>query len=553
MMTSPIRRWDGETRLITALAASLAVLSFAYYLQHDCTLLYGDAVAHINIARRVFDSKTPGLLQLGTVWLPLPHLLMIPFLISKAAWQSGAGGSVPSLIAFAFVVVGIFRLVRGALSFPAEPDSESRMAAWLAAAVVGANPNLIYLQTTAMTEPLYLALFLWAIVHLEEFAQSLAAKTEETVSALGSLRKCAFCLAGAELTRYDGWFAAVAVSIAAIVIAIVAGGGVNRGELRRALRNFLLIVAAAPAIWLAYNWIIYRNPLEFADGPYSARAIEKRSATPGFPSHPGANHVLAAGQYFVKSAEDNLAEGKLQRVWIGIAALGTLLCLLVNRRLAALLLLWVPLPFYALSIAYGGVPIFVPTWWPFSYYNARYGIELLPAIAVFFSFSFYFLTTLTRNLASKVMVGAVAVVFVAASYLSVWRAQPVSFREAWVNSRSRIALEKTLAANLRKLPPDATLLMYLGDHVGALQDAGIPLSRVIQEGNHRTWKQPTDPEGLWERALASPAAEVDYAIGVDDDPVSRGARQHSLPALVIVETPGQPPATIYSTHRPGRF
>lgn len=550
MMTSPIRRWDGETRLITALAASVAVLSFAYYLQHDCTLLYGDAVAHINIARRVFDSKTPGLLQLGTVWLPLPHLLMIPFLISKAAWQSGAGGSVPSLIAYVLVVVGVFRLVRGALSFPDEPDSESRMAAWLAAAVVGANPNLIYLQTIAMTEPLYLGLFIWAVVHLEEFAQALAAKTEETASALRSLRKCAFCLAGAELTRYDGWFAAVVVSIAAIVIAVVAGGGVDRGELRRALRNFLLITAAAPAIWLAYNWIIYRNPLEFANGPYSARAIEKRSATPGFPSHPGANHVLAAGQYFVKSAEDNLAEGKLQRVWIGVAALGTLLCLLVDRRLAALLLLWVPLPFYALSIAYGGVPIFVPTWWPFSYYNVRYGIELLPAIAVFFAFSFYFLATLPRNFASKVVVGAVVVMFVAASYLSVWRAQPVSFREAWVNSRSRIALEKTLAANLRKLPPDATLLMYLGDHVGALQDAGIPLSRVIQEGNHRTWKQPSDPQGLWERALASPAAEADYAIGVDDDPVSRSARQHSLPALVIVETPGQPPATIYSTHSP---
>ncbi len=42
-----------------------------------------------------------------------------------------------------------------------------------------------------------------------------------------------------------------------------------------------------------------------------------------------------------------------------------------------------PLPFYAFAIAYGSVPIFVPEWWPFSYYNVRYGLELLPAIAVF--------------------------------------------------------------------------------------------------------------------------------------------------------------------------
>ena len=87
------------------------VLSF--YYQRGDILLYGDAVAHINIARRVFDSRTPGLLQLGTVWLPLPHLLMIPFLLSRWLWQTGIGGSIPSMVAYVFGVAGIFRLVRG--------------------------------------------------------------------------------------------------------------------------------------------------------------------------------------------------------------------------------------------------------------------------------------------------------------------------------------------------------------------------------------------------------------------------------------------------------
>jgi hypothetical protein len=528
----------------------VAIASFVFYLRHDLILLYGDAVAHINIARRVFDSKTPGLLQLGTVWLPLSHLLMVPFLINGAAWQSGAGGSLTSLIAYVFAVAGIFRLIKGALSFPADLDRESRLAAWFAAVVFGANPNLIYLQSTAMTEALYLALFIWAIVYLEEFRQALAARNEESGSVWGSLRKCSFCLAAAALTRYDGWFAAVFVALAAIVIARVDLEAVDRVERRRAFRDFLLVVSAVPAIWLAYNWIIYRNPLEFANGPYSARAIEKRSAAPGLPLHPGSYNVLAAGQYFLKSAETNLSEGILEKVWIGVALLGSILCLLVERRLATLLLLWLPLPFYALSIAYGGVPIFVPTWWPFSYYNVRYGVQLLPAVATFFAVSVYFLTTLARSPAGKALVAALAATVVIASYVSVWRAQPVSFREAWVNSRSRIRLERVLAANLRKLPPEATLLMYLGDRAGALQRAAIPLSRVIQEGNHRTWKQPSDPEGLWERALANPADLADYAIGIGDDPVARSARQHALPALVIMETTGQPSATIYSTHKP---
>ena len=69
--------WDHEVRLLTWLAACVSIFTFLFYYRRGEVLLYGDAVAHINIARRVFDSKTPGLLQLGTVWLPLLHLLML--------------------------------------------------------------------------------------------------------------------------------------------------------------------------------------------------------------------------------------------------------------------------------------------------------------------------------------------------------------------------------------------------------------------------------------------------------------------------------------------
>src|ERR1700690_1187951 len=101
---------------VAGIAALVSLSSFFYYSQHSDILLYGDAVAHINIARRVVDSQTPGLLQLGTVWLPLPHLLMIPFIYVNAMWQSGAGASIPSMVAYVFGVMGVFRLVRGMLA-----------------------------------------------------------------------------------------------------------------------------------------------------------------------------------------------------------------------------------------------------------------------------------------------------------------------------------------------------------------------------------------------------------------------------------------------------
>src|SRR5271169_7181879 len=162
---------DRSAARVAGIAVLVSLFSFLYYLQRSDLLLYGEAVAHINIARRVFDSQTPGLLQLGTVWLPLPHLLMIPFLLSSTAWQSGIGGSIPSMVAYVLGTAGVFRLVRSALSLDSQPDSSARIAAWLSAIVYAANPNLIYLQTTAMTESLYLALFVWAVVYFSELVQ----------------------------------------------------------------------------------------------------------------------------------------------------------------------------------------------------------------------------------------------------------------------------------------------------------------------------------------------------------------------------------------------
>jgi hypothetical protein len=587
MSVPPIRRWDRETAILAWLTAWVSIFSFLFYFRNGDVLLYGDAVAHINIARRVFDSRTPGLLQLGTVWLPLPHLLMIPLLFSGWMWKTGVGGSIPSMAAYVFGTLGVFRLLRGALR-PSQTDNAARIAAWGAAIIYAANPNLIYLQSTAMTEPLYLALFIWAVVYFNEFVRRTgdAEDLPYAASASSSVLKCGICLAAACLTRYDGWW--LAGVMIAVCLLMTRRFMTLRGKQRQrcpaprsSLRNFLLLAAAAPMLWLAYNAIVYRNPLEFANGPYSAKAIELR--TPGA-SHPGSHDLPVAFSYFLKSAELNLATGNWQRLWIVLVLAGTLVVLfaglvaLPSRRLSGgrparraegetasgqpaepalsiskgcrrywpLLLLWTPLPFYVLSVAYGGVPIFMPVWWPFSYYNVRYGLELLPAFAIFVPLACYFVATLMRRQSVRLASMTVALIFVVASYASIWR-DPVCLREASINSRTRIALEHELAGFIKALPPDSTMLMYLGNHVGALQEAGVPLRRVINEGNHRTWKQPVDLEGLWERALANPAQYADFVIAFEGDPVSTGIQKQQFFPIAVIRVSGQPEGTIYQT------
>jgi hypothetical protein len=172
-------------------------------------------------------------------------------------------------------------------------------------------------------------------------------------------------------------------------------------------------------------------------------------------------------------------------------------------------------------------------------------VELLPAFAAFAGLSSYLVTSVWSKPYSRTAVSIIVLVLVSISYFTVWRAKPLTYREASINSKGRIALERDLARVLQSVPDTATLLMYLGDHVGALQRAGIPLSHVINEGNHRPWKRPSDAQGLWERALADPAKYADFVVAFAGDPVANAMAGKGLRSLLVIHTTGQAEVTIY--------
>lgn len=526
------------------LASATSLLFFLYYVRRGEILLYGDAVAHLNIARRVFDSQTPGLLQLGTVWLPLPHILMIPFVWSDEMWQTGLGGSIPSMVAYVFAVVGIFRITRRLLQSVKTLRSSAALGAWTAAMVFAANPNLLYLQATAMTEALYLAFFIWAVVHFFDWYVGWVGQDDDLVSqhAGTSLWKCSACIAAAELTRYDAWLLAAAAGLA---VSFVALKRLPDQALRIAWIKFVLVISVAPLLWLAYNAAIYRDPLEFARGSYSARAIEQRTAAPNTPGHPGSGNLIVSASFFLKASQLNLAMGNWGRVWLLVVLTAIVLARRAGSLVWPLFLLCVPLVFYATSIAYGGVPLFVPTWWPNTWYNIRYGLQLLPLFSIAFGIGIaWFMRTSHRWYSC---IGLALAVFAVTCYLLVWRATPLCLTEAWVNSRTKLTLESAVARFVGTLPPNTRYLMYVGDHVGVFQQAGIPLRQVINEGNHRPWMKPSDPDGLWERALAHPHAFVDAVITYQGDAADLLANRDELQLLTEIHTLGQPAARIYRT------
>jgi hypothetical protein len=520
-MTAAARR---DYLLLTSIAAALSLGALIFYYHQGAILLYGDAVAHIHIARRVFDSRTPGLFQLGTVWLPLPHLLDIPFIVNDRMWQTGLGASIPSMIAYVAGAVGIFRLAR---------SMASAMAAWIGALIYALNPNLLYMQATAMTESLYLACFVWSAVYFAEFVREVR---DDPARAGKTLKKCGLAVSAAMLVRYDGWFLAAVIGISAVVI--LWRSRPYPPQLRRGLVRFLLLTGSTAALFLLYNQIAFGNALEFANGPYSARAIQERSKTATMPTYPGENSPRDATLQLLKISRLNLAEGRPEFLLL-CSAFGALLAsLYFARRYLSWVVLWTPLPFYVLCIAWGSVPVYHPEWWPFSYYNVRYGLQLLPAIAVFAALGCQFLTNFFRP---RYVVAAAAVV-IAASYYSVWKTTPICLREAQVNGRERMALERQLAELLKALPPSASFMMNCGAHPGATQMAAIRLRRVLCESSSRYWKI----------ALKQPARSADYIIAFPGDDVARAVHDfpEGLEAVATVGTPSQPRALIYhSTHR----
>jgi 4-amino-4-deoxy-L-arabinose transferase-like glycosyltransferase len=524
--------------LLTLVVGGISIAALLWYYAHQQILWYGDAVAHINIARRVLDNRSwlSSFFQLGTVWLPLPHILMLPFVWSKVLWTTGIAGSIPSMVAYVVGSLGIFRLVNTRMA---------RGPAYVAAAIYALNPNLLYMQTTAMNEPLYLAFFIWAVVYFDEWLHGLAPGAMPDRRPERALEGCGIALAGGAATRYDGWFFGAIMGL--LVLGVFARwwrrtpAAVRRRRMTKSLIEFLLLNALVPVFWLAYNHRVSGRTMDWANGPYSAKAIAERTTARGAAPYPGKDHIVTAGLHFLKAAQLNVGPGRWGGLLLLLAVAGTTVALRRWREYWTWLLLWVPLVFYALSISYGSVPIFIPTWWPFSYYNVRYGLQLLPVFAVFPALLAGALAGRMPRRRQKAVAWCLVPMLFAGSYLAAFANTPITLKEAQVNARTRLILEEALARFLVTAPPNSTLLMYQGEHVGALQRAGIPLRNVISEISH--------PD--WEWALLDPAGHADFIVAFKGDPAWMAAQEHrgELTELFTITVPEQAKCAVYRTNR----
>ncbi|TIC79428.1 hypothetical protein [Nocardioides sp. GY 10127] len=348
--------WVFATGLLVGAVAS------AWGLRAGWLMDYGDAMAHLTIARRILDSRSPGISQLGTVWLPVPHLVLLPFVQSLWLFHTGLAGSIVNTLCLASTATAVFRIgAHLGLGLPA------RLAA---VAVVLTNVSLLYVATTALTEPLLLALMTGAVAGATGWVFS-----ERKLSGGELTVFCGVPLGLSVLTRYEAWPLALACGIYVAIVVLRRGDGWGR-----AVR--LTLGLATPSLlgiawWLAYNQAVYGSPLEFLTGEYSASAFADTYAARGQLTTAG--HLGLSLRVMWAALTDTVGLVPLVLAGAGLALLTWRRGL--DDRALALWVLGAPTVFLTFSLFAGQHVMFNDASIPTGAYNNRYVLSAVPWVA----------------------------------------------------------------------------------------------------------------------------------------------------------------------------
>ncbi len=234
----PLPPHERTAILIASAALAVGTAAALYYASAGLTLSHYDARAHLVVARRIIDSLTPGWQQVGAVWLPLPHLLnMLPVQVD-ALYRTGASAVAISVISTAVTVWALSSLILR--------TTGSMSGALAAAVLLVGNPNVLYLQSTPMTEPLLFATTAAAVALTAAWIDSGARRWPVSAGV---------ALAGACLTRYEAWpIAAATIAIAGAVV--MRRGGTVRDALGAAARLAAWPAAAVVLFLINSRWTV---------------------------------------------------------------------------------------------------------------------------------------------------------------------------------------------------------------------------------------------------------------------------------------------------------
>jgi hypothetical protein len=446
-----------QDKVVGFILCLISLALFVYYYQNGLGLAYSDAQSHLNIARRIIDNLTPGFAQIGSIWLPLPHLLMLPTIWNDFMWHSGLSGALVSMIAYVAAGVLIFKLLRE-LGVPA-------LGRIMGVSLFALNPNILYLQSTAMTELLLLATMMAGAYYFFLWTK----KRDDIL-----LIKSAFWIMLSTLVRYEGWVLLFFESIALLIFTWRDKGW------RKTEGNvlaFCFLGGFGIFLWVMWNWVIFGDPLYFAFGPFSAHTQQENFSVNGL--------LVTQHDALLSAKIYSIAVTFCVGLPVVVLSILGMIALYANRQIAgrikfAFLLLISPFFFNILSLYLGHTILFMPGVLGTGWFNVRYGVMTLPFIAIAIPFLFMYRHKLWQFSLSLIVLAAIVYPF---SY------EPVTLQDAkeGMARKDLRAAAHWLRDNVEN--PDEKILISGAANDPIIFQSGFPIKQFIYEGSGRYWTE----------------------------------------------------------------
>lgn len=373
---------------------------FAYWFwKQDIILSYADALSRLSMARSVTDSLTPGLVNFGSVWLPLPQAAMLLFSWNDFLFYTGLAGMIPSIIAFSLSCIFLYKL--------SSELFESKKLGIFSLLIYITNINLLYFSSIPMSEIYSLLFLLSSTYFFYKWTNN---------NSIYFLSLAGFSTMLGTLVRYDMWF--IPFYLAFLIALKYAFFSSEKIKFLKIIHTFhknlkenfhrmegTILIYLVPAIagifgFIIYNWIIYGSPFYFSSSEYSAYAQVKEisfSATK--------NNILNSALYYSTSA-----------IYLAgpIFLFAIIFCLFYlikkpNVKTLSVLTLFVPFIFYIYSLYSGQGILWTPNLPPFQAFNLRYGIMMFPFVSIFIPAIFTFIKGNIKKVLSLFLSGLLLV------------------------------------------------------------------------------------------------------------------------------------------------
>lgn len=490
--------------VVVLVALCLSVTATWYYYSQKMTVAFTDAAARLLLGRSITDATNPGPQQCGGIWPCGPQVAMQPWIQIDALYTSGLAGVIPQMICYVVGAVTIYRLAK-----------LYNLCALCAAVafLVASNPNILAMQSVPMAETMFNAFMVLGVYFL--------ARWEMQRDEYKWLLFSGGAVWGACYTRYEGYVLAAFMFV--LVIAI--GWHELRGQQKTVIREgviahafiFAFPVAVGLVVWLLYSGVYFHDVLYFLRSQYSPWAVAQESLSYVDEQYKTEGKLLLSFKVYSRTVLDNVG-----LIPIALGLIGVITFLASGRRItqkAVPFVLLFPFPFFVLALYQGSsVVIWHPDYMLGANWATRYGIMMIPGIALFASLAVAKLANLGTKLSLKVKLmrpfesglhTAVTVVLVGliiATSVAIGHDGPISMGEARANQLDEETQAQRSAGEWLDEAYDngqGIVLMQRANSAWIAADSGVDLRDIISENT------PTS----WNIALHDPvAAQVDWIV-----------------------------------------